>query len=113
MMSGAPVPVTLMCMSSLYSELKILHQKEILITEAECGRIGSSGYGRLNEVARIILAKSISESLKFCEICQQYRLLHGDGMNLIKGVSVCDLYDLLQSCTLFHEIVVIICACIT
>ena len=90
MMSGAPVLVILICVSSLYSGLEILHQREGLITEAECERIGST-YRRLKVVAQIIVAKSINESLKICEICEQYQLLDRDNMNRIKGVSVCDL----------------------
>ena len=79
-------------MSSLYSGLEILHQKECLITEAECGRIGSfSYYGTYKVVAQMILAKSFSESLKICEIFQQYQLLNRYDLNRIKGVSVCDL----------------------
>ena len=77
MMSGAPVLVILFCVSSLYSGLEILHQREGLITTAECGRIGSSSsvYIACYEVvAQIILARRISEfeSLKLCEICEQY-----------------------------------------
>ena len=55
-------------MPSLYFkvELELLHQREGLITEAECGRIGSSSSycGRCEVVAQIIPAKSVSESLK-------------------------------------------------
>ena len=92
MMSGAPVLVILICMSSVHSGLEILHQREGLITTAECGRIGSSDYsGRCKVVAQIIVAKSMSESLKICEICEQYQLLDRYDMNRIKGVSVCDL----------------------
>ena len=92
MMSGAPVLVMLICMSSLYSGLEILHQREGLITEVECERIGSARYyERHKVVAQIIVAKSIGESLRFCEICEQYRFLNRDDMNRIKGVSVCDL----------------------
>ena len=83
-------------MSSLYSGLKILHRREGLITTAECERIGSLRslyiqFVRYELVAQIILAKSVSESLKLCEICEQYQLLGRDDMNQIKGVSVCDL----------------------
>ena len=80
-------------MSSLYSGLEILHQREGVITEAECGIIGSSRYyySRHKVVAQIILDKSISESLKICEICEQYQLLNSHDMDKIKGVSVCDL----------------------
>ena len=93
MMSGAPVLVILICVSSLYSGLEILHQKEGVITEAECERIGStSPYSRLEVVAQIIVAKSIGKSLKISEICEQYQFLKRDDMNQIKGVSVCDLY---------------------
>ena len=89
MMSGAPVLVILICVSSLYSGLKILHQKGV-ITTAECERIGSAHYyERRKVVAQIIVAKSISESLKLCEICEQYQLLDRDDMNQIKGLSVC------------------------
>ena len=79
-------------MPSLYLGLKRLHQREGVITEAECERIGSSdyGHGRCKVVAQIILAKSISESLKMFKICQQYRLLGMSDM-IIQGVSVCDL----------------------
>ena len=93
MMSEAPVLVILICVSSLYSGLEILHQREGVITETECGRIGSSDYsGRCKVVAQIIVAKSMSESLKICEICEQYQLLDRSyDMNRIKGVSVCDL----------------------
>ena len=81
-------------MPSFYSGLEILHRREVIITEVECGRIGRSsyGYGRHKVVAQIILAKSISESFKICEICEQYQLLGSPGMKLIKGVSVCDLF---------------------
>ena len=93
MMSGAPVLVILICVSSLYSGLEILHQRKGLITEAECERIGStSPYSRLEVVAQIIVAKSINESSKISEICEQYQFLERDDMNQIKGVSVCDLY---------------------
>ena len=53
-------------MPSLYLGLELLHQREGLITEAECKRIGSSSsyYGRCKVVAQIIPAKSVSESLK-------------------------------------------------
>ena len=81
-------------MSSLYSGLEILHQREGLITEAECERIGScsSVYKFCYKVVvQIILAKSISECLKICEIFEQYRLLNSYYLNQIKGVSVCDL----------------------
>ena len=84
-------------MSSLYSGLEILHQREGLITTAECGRIGSSHDFRsvynvcYKVVAQMILAKSISESLKICEICEQYRLLNSYYLMQIKGASVCDL----------------------
>ena len=79
-------------MSSLYSGLEILHQKEGVITEAECGRIGSAlYYDRHKVVAQIILAKSIGESLKTCDICQQYQLLTFRDIKQIKGTSVCDL----------------------
>ena len=92
MMSGAPVLVMLICVSSLYSGLEILHQREGLITEVECGRIGSTHPYNIHEVvAQMIVAKSISESLKFCEICEQYQLLDRYDMEPIKGVSVCDL----------------------
>ena len=92
MMSGAPVLVILTCVSSLYSGLEILHQREGLITEEECGRIGSAHYyERHKVVAQIIVAKSISESLKICEICEQYQLLDSYNINRIKGLSVCDL----------------------
>ena len=112
MMLGAPVLVILICISSLYSGLEILHQKEGLITEAECERIGSAryDYDRCKVLAQVILTESISESLKICEICKQYQLFDNYYMKLIKGVSVCDLciiYTLnLYS---FHEMVVIIC----
>ena len=93
MMSGAPVLDILICVSSVYSGLVILHQKEGLITEAECERIGSAcPYDRHKVVAQIIVAKSVSESLKFCAIFKQYRLLDSYDMEPIKGVSVCDLY---------------------
>ena len=77
-------------MPSIYSGLEILHQREVIITEAECKRIGRSsyGYGRHEVVAQIILAKSISESLRICEICEQYQLLDSIDKKLIKGVSV-------------------------
>ena len=39
----------------------------------------------------MIIAKSISESLKIYEICKQYELLDSHDKKLIKGVSVCDL----------------------
>ena len=42
-------------------------------------------------MAQMIIAKSISESLKICEICEQYELLDSHDEKLIKGVSVCDL----------------------
>ena len=91
-MSGASVLVILIFVFSLYSGLEILHKKEGLITEAECERIGSTYYyDRYEVVALIIVAKSISDSLKICEICEQCQLLRGDGMKKIKGVSVCDL----------------------
>ena len=89
MMSGAPVLVILICMSSLYSGLEILHEREGLITEEECGRIGSTHrFDRHKVVAQIIVAKSIGESLKFCEICEQYRFLIRYDMKPMKGVSV-------------------------
>ena len=44
MMSEAPVLVILICMSSIHSGLEILHQKESVITEAECEKIGSFSY---------------------------------------------------------------------
>ena len=79
-------------MSSVHSGLEILHQKEGLITETECGRIGGIRYyGKHEAVAQIILAKGISESLKFCEIFEQYQLLSRENMKQIKGVSVYDL----------------------
>ena len=79
-------------MSSLYSGLEILHQREGVITTAECERIGSSSsYDRYKVVTQILLAKSISESLKIGGICEQYRLLDSYCTNQIKGVSVCDL----------------------
>ena len=81
-------------MSSLYSGLDILHQKEGFITEAECESIGSTHFNhrsRYEMVAIVILAKSISESLKICEICEQYQLLLNNEIKNIKGVSVCDL----------------------
>ena len=80
-------------MPSIYSGLEILHQREVIITEAECKRIGRSSYsyGRHEVVAQIILAKSISESLRICEICERYQLLDSYYMEPIKGVSVCDL----------------------
>ena len=80
-------------MSILYSGLEILHQREGVITEAECKRIGSSHYyySRHKVVVQIILDKSISESLKICEICEQYELLDSHDIDKIKGVSVCDL----------------------
>ena len=81
-------------MSSLYSGLEILHQREGLIATAECERIGSSSsmYDFCYEVvAQIIVAKSVSEVLKFCELCQQYGLLDSYYINPIKGVPVCDL----------------------
>ena len=54
--------------------------------------IGSfSYYGTYKVVAQMILAKSFSESLKICEIFQQYQLLNRYDLNRIKGVSVCDL----------------------
>ena len=91
--NDTPVLVILICMSSPYSGLEILHQKEGLITEAECERIGRSvyNYDTYKVVAQMILAKSINESLRICEICEQYRLLDSHDMKLIKGVSVCDL----------------------
>ena len=81
-------------MSSPYSGLEILHQKEGLITEAECERMGRSvyNYDACKVVAQMILAKSINESLRICEICEQYKLLGRQSMKLIKGVSVCDLF---------------------
>ena len=92
MMSGAPILVILICMSSLYSGLEILHQREGLITEAECERIGSTRYyDRCTVVIRIITAKSISESLKIRKICEQYQLLGIHYINQIRGMSVCDL----------------------
>ena len=59
-------------------------------------KVGSSSslysqFVRYGVVAQTILAKSVSESLKLCEICKQYQLLDRDDMNRIKGVSVCDL----------------------
>ena len=81
-------------MSSIHSGLKILHRKEGVITEAECKLIGSARYyhrSRCKVVAQRILAKSISESLKICEICKQYQLLLNYEMKKIEGVSVCDL----------------------
>ena len=88
MMSGAPVLVILICVSSLYSGLEILHRREGLITEVECGRIGSTRpYDEHKVVAQIIVAKSVSESLKFCAIFEQYRLLDSYHMKPIKGVS--------------------------
>ena len=80
-------------MPSLHSGLEILHQREVIITEAECKRIGRSSYGhpRCKVVAQIILAKTISESLRICEICEQYQLLDSIDTKPIKGVSVCDL----------------------
>ena len=111
MMSGAAVFVILICVSSLYSGLKILHQKEGLITEAEYGRIRSTHfYGRYEVVVQIILAKSIDKSLKICEICEEYQLLDEYDMKRIKGVSVCDHLYIRNSfhfCTIFHEMVVI------
>ena len=80
-------------MSFIHSGLEILHRKEGVITEAECEMIGSARYyhrSRCKVVAQIILAKSISESLKICEICEQYQLLLNIDMKNIKGVSVCD-----------------------
>ena len=82
--------VILICISSLFSGLQILHQKEGLITEAECVKC-SEYYGRCKVMAQILPAKSISESLKICEICEQYQLLYDDDMKLFKGVSVCGL----------------------
>ena len=84
-------------MSSIYSGLEILHQREVIITEAECKRIGRSSYvyGRREVMARIILAKSISESLRICEICEQYQLLDSSDKEVIKGMSVCDLLFIL------------------
>ena len=80
-------------MHSLYSGLELLHQGEGLITAAECGRIGRYGYiyGQCKAVVQIILAKSVSESFKICGICEQYQLFDRYNMNLIKGLSVCDL----------------------
>ena len=78
-------------MPSIYSGLEILHQREVIVTEAECKRIGSSSYDRYKVVALIILAKSIKESLRICEICEQYQLLDSRDMKIVKGVSVCDL----------------------
>ena len=94
MMSGAPGPVfvILICVSSLHSGLKILHQKEGLITEAEYGRIRSTHYYVGYEVVvQIILrlAEGIGESLKICEICEKYQLLDEYDIKRIKGVSVC------------------------
>ena len=84
-------------MPSLYLGLELLHQKEGLITKAECERIGSSKYlffyGQCKVVAQIIPAKSISESLKICEIFELYQLLDNYDMKLTKGVSVCDLCE--------------------
>ena len=80
------------CMSFLYLGLEILHQKEGLITTAECKRIGSAlYYDRHKVVVQIIVAKSIGESLKICEICKQYWLLGDYSEMQFKGVSVCDL----------------------
>ena len=92
MMSEAPVLDILICVSSLYSGLEILHQREGLITEVECGKTGCSSSMYDEVMVQIILAKSISESLKICEICEQYRLLLNNDIKNIKGVSVCDLF---------------------
>ena len=94
-------------MSSLYSGLEILHQREGLITTAECERIGNSSsvYNCYKVVAQIILARRISASLKICEICEQYPLLNSYYINQIKGVSVCDLCIIYSICTVFHEMV--------
>ena len=91
------VLVIMICMPSLHSGLEILHQREVIITEVECERIGRSSYvyGRHEVVAQIILAKSISESLRICEIIEQYQLLDSSDKELIKGVSVCDLLFIL------------------
>ena len=92
MMLGVSILVILICTSSLCSGLEILHQREGLITDAECERIGSTHhYDRREVMARIILAKSSSKSLKLCEICDQCQLLDREDMKQVKGVSVCDL----------------------
>ena len=80
-----------MYMPSFYLGLELLHRREGLITEADCKRVGSSDYAQCKVVIQIILAKSVSESLKICGICEHYQLLNRHDMNLIKGVSVYDL----------------------
>ena len=91
MVSGAPVLIILICVSCLYSGFEILHLREGLITTVECERIGSVRFDRRKAVVQIILAKSAGESLKICEICEQYQFLDSYYMNRIKGVSMCDL----------------------
>ena len=100
MMSGAPVLVILICMSSINSALESLHREEGIITEAECESIGSTRfYDQCEVVAQIILTKSINEILKILVISEQYQLLDIYCMGRIKGLSVCD------SCIIYFKFV--------